>query len=312
MQEIFNTYCWEKDRQVFTYNEHHIPGLKNFAHQNITTSIIADPFHYHSDIIEIHCMIKGERIVYLEGDEGLSRHVIYGNEVFVTFPYEIHQNGDSAQSPCEFYAFQINLRDHDNLLCLDREYSNHLCDQLLSLRNRHLSLSSTEISLLRRAFNLFSSKDKHDIKTAVVTLVNFLFNLQYMTPVNHGARNTQDENIKKVVMYINQNLQESVSLEKLAKISSYSISHFKTRFKEEIGIPPAEYITLQKIKYAKKMLETTDLSVTELSYELGFSSSNYFSTVFKKILNITPQQYKKNFTSTLPPRTLVLDSDIDN
>lgn len=312
MQEIFNTYCWEKDKQVFTYNEHHIPGLKNFAHQNITSSIIADPFHYHSNIIEIHCMIKGERIVYLEGDEGLSRHVIYGNEVFVTFPYEIHQNGDSAQSPCEFYAFQINLRDYDNLLCLDKEYSNHLCDQLLSLKNRHLSLSSTKIALLRRAFDLFSSQDEHDIKTAVVTLVNFLFNLQYMTPVNHGTRDVQDENIKKVVMYIEQNLSETVSLEKLAKISSYSISHFKTRFKEEIGIPPAEYITLQKIKYAKKMLETTNLSVTQLSYELGFSSSNYFSTVFKKILNITPQQYKKNFTSTPSSRTFVLDCDVSD
>ena len=298
MQEIFNTYCWEKDKQVFTYNEHHIPGLKNFAHQNITSSINADPFHYHSDIIEIHCMIKGERIVYLDGDDGLSRHIIYGNEIFITFPYEIHQNGDSSQSPCEFYAFQINLRDRDNILCLDKEYSNHLCNQLLSLKNRHLSLSSTEIALLRRAFNLFSSKDTHDIKTAVLTLCNFLFNLQYMTPVEHGTRNAEDENIKRAMLYIDHNLSETFSLEKLAEISGYSLSHFKTRFKEEIGIPPSEYITLQKIKYAKKMLETTDLSVTTLAYELGFSSSNYFSTVFKKILNITPQQYKKRFLST--------------
>ena len=302
MQEIFNTYCWEKDKQVFTYNEHHIPGLKNFAHQNITSSINADPFHYHSDIIEIHCMMKGERIVYLDGDEGLSRHIIYGNEIFITFPYEIHQNGDSSQSPCEFYAFQINLRDRDNILCLDKEYSNHLCNQLLSMKNRHLSLSSTETALLRRAFNLFSSKDPHDIKTAVLTLCNFLFNLQYMTPVEYGTRNAEDENIKRAMLYIDQNMSETFSLEKLAEISSYSLSHFKTRFKEEIGIPPSEYITLQKIKYAKKMLETTDLSVTALAYELGFSSSNYFSTVFKKILNITPQQYKKRFLST-PQKT---------
>ena len=119
-----------------------------------------------------------------------------------------------------------------------------------------------------------------------------------MTPVEHGTRNAEDENIKRAMLYIDQNLSETFSLEKLAEISGYSLSHFKTRFKEEIGIPPSEYITLQKIKYAKKMLETTDLSVTTLAYELGFSSSNYFSTVFKKILNITPQQYKKRFLST--------------
>jgi len=295
MQEIFNTYCWEKNKQVLTYNEHHVSGLKNFAHQNITSSINADPFHYHSDIIEIHCMIKGERIVYLEGDEGLTCHIIYGNEAFITFPYEIHQNGDSSQSPCEFYAFQINLRDRDNLLCLDKEYSNYLCDTLLALKHRHLSLSTTEIGLLRRTFNLFSSKDTHDIKTAVLTLSSFLFNLQYMNPVEHGTREILDENIQRVIQYISQNLSETPSLEALAEVSSYSLSRFKTKFKTEIGMPPAEYITLQKIKYAKKLLETTDMSITELSYKLGFSSSNYFSSVFKKMLNITPQQYKKNF-----------------
>jgi len=297
MQEIFNTYCWEKDKQVFTYDEHHISGLKNFVHYNITSSIEADPFHYHSDIIEIHCMIKGERVVYLDEDNVSTRHTIYGNEAFITFPYEIHQNGDSSQSPCEFFAFQINLRDRDNLLCLDKEYSNHLCDQLLSMKYRHLSLSSSEITLLRRAFNLFSSKEPHDIKTAVLNLVNFLFNLQYMRPVQHESKNAQDENINRVILYISQHLSDPISLDELAEISNYSLSRFKTKFKKYIGIPPAEYITLQKIKYAKKLLETTNLSVTELSYELGFSSSNYFSTVFKKILNITPQQYRKKFIS---------------
>lgn len=296
MQEIFNTYCWEKDKQVITYKEHGILGLKNFAHQNISTSFNADPFHYHSEIIEIHCMLKGERIVYLEGDEGLTRYIIYGNEAFVTFPYEIHQNGDSAQSPCEFYAFQIDLRNRDHLLYLDKECSNFLCDLLLNLKDRHIQLSTTEISLLRRSFNLFSSEDPHDIKTGVLTLCCFLFNLQYMNPVKHGIQKVLDDNIQKVVQHISQNLTTTISLEQLAKLSGYSLSRFKAKFKTEIGMPPAEYITLQKIKYAKKMLETTNLSITELSYTLGFSSSNYFSSVFKKILNITPQQYKKNFT----------------
>lgn len=295
MKEIFNTYCWEKEKQVLTYSEHQIAGLKNFAHHNITTSVSSDPFHYHSDIVEIHCMMKGERIVYLEEDEGLSRHTIYGNEAFITFPYEIHQNGDASQSPCEFYAFQIHLRDRDNLLCLDKENSNYLAQMLLSLKHRHISLSPGDIALLRRAFNLFSSLETHDIKTAVLTLTNFLFNLQYMEPVVHEDRDDVNGNIQRAVLYISQNLTTKLPLEKLAEISGFSLSRFKTRFKEEIGIPPTEYITLQKIKYAKKLLETTNKSITELAYELGFSSSNYFSSVFKKILNITPQQYKKNF-----------------
>lgn len=295
MKEIFNTYCWEKHKQVFTYAEHQVPGLRNFAHHNITSSISADPFHYHSDIVEIHCMIKGERIVYLEGDEGLSRHMIYGNEAFITFPYELHQNGDTSQSPCEFYAFQINIKERNNLLGLNREYSKYLCETLLAMKERHLCLSSTEIALLRRAFSLFSSENPHDQRTAVLSLSSFLFNLQYMLPVKYGKRTEIDKNISGVLEYILQNLSDEVTLDKLAEVSGYSLSHFKLKFKEQIGMPPAEYVILQKIKYAKQMIETTDMTVTELAYELGFSSSNYFSTVFKKILNVTPKQYKKNF-----------------
>lgn len=241
-------------------------------------------------------MLKGERIVYLAGNEGLSRHIIYGNEAFLTFPYEIHQNGDSSQSPCEYYGFQINLKERDTLLGLNKEYSNYLSDLLLTMKSRHLYLSSTEISLIRQVFNLFSSKDEHDIRTAVLSLSSFLFNLQYMKPVEHELQKVLDENIQKAILYISENLSVSISLDKLAEISGYSLSRFKAKFKEEIGIPPSEYITLQKIKYAKKLLETTDMSITELAYELGFSSSNYFSSVFKKILNTTPQQYKKHYT----------------
>jgi AraC-like DNA-binding protein len=47
-----------------------------------------------------------------------------------------------------------------------------------------------------------------------------------------------------------------------------------------VGITPAEYINLQKISYAKKMLSNGKSNITDLAYTLGFSSSNYFSSVF--------------------------------
>ena len=47
-----------------------------------------------------------------------------------------------------------------------------------------------------------------------------------------------------------------------------------------VGITPAEYINLQKISYAKKMLSNGKSNITDLAYMLGFSSSNYFSSVF--------------------------------
>ena len=84
-----------------------------------------------------------------------------------------------------------------------------------------------------------------------------------------------------------------LSLQDLADISGYSLSHFKAKFKEYLGIAPAEYISLQKVSAAEQELSSTDISVTELAYKLGFSSSNYFCTVFKRLLGISPTDYRK-------------------
>ena len=70
MPEIFDDYCWQKHKQVITREKHHIPGLANFAHWRMNSSIPPSPTHYHSDIWEIHCMIKGKRISFLEQMDG--------------------------------------------------------------------------------------------------------------------------------------------------------------------------------------------------------------------------------------------------
>ena len=61
LREIFDEYCWEKHKQVLTFDFHQIVGLKNFAHWNINHASKPTPLHYHSDIVEIHCLAKGTR-----------------------------------------------------------------------------------------------------------------------------------------------------------------------------------------------------------------------------------------------------------
>ena len=82
--------------------------------------------------------------------------------------------------------------------------------------------------------------------------------------------------------------------EKEAKRNTFAIN----KFKEELGITPAEYITLQKMDRAQMLLKTTNSSITDIAYQLGFSSSNYFCSVFKKTLSYSPAAYRKNFTQS--------------
>lgn len=294
MYEIFDQFSWTKENKTIPYSSHLVSGLGNFAHCSYSSSAAASPMHYHSDIIEIHCMIKGKKYAQIEQGGFLTEYTYTGNEAFITFPFEIHGNGTQPQAPCEFYAFQVNIANPDKMLGLNQEYSHLLCRTLTGLKeHRHLKLSPDSLHYLRTSFACFSKLEQPAIQIGVQQLTCFLFSLAGLTPVCNSQIASVNERIHQAILYLNRHLDEPMQLYELADAAGYSLSRFKVKFKEEVGITPAEYITLQKLEFAKKALENGDISITDLAHSLGFSSSNYFSSVFKKIMRCTPKDYRR-------------------
>ena len=82
-------------------------------------------------------------------------------------------------------------------------------------------------------------------------------------------------------------------LSQMAKLSHTSPSYLSRLFKKEMGKNFSDYVTDFKITLAKEMLETTNLSVTDISNDLGFSDSGYFIKQFKKHEGVTPAMFRK-------------------
>ena len=97
--------------------------------------------------------------------------------------------------------------------------------------------------------------------------------------------------IEKALEYIKNNLTEPLNLKEIAEIVHLSPIHFHNIFKYNIGVTLREYIENQRLKKAVNLLITTDLSLTQIAYECGFSSQSYFSYVFKRKMNKTPREY---------------------
>ena len=99
--------------------------------------------------------------------------------------------------------------------------------------------------------------------------------------------------VSSAINYIATNITEEISLEYLAMYSGLSLSRFKQRFRDEMGISPREYVNVKKVEKAKELL-ASGKNITDTAFELSFSSSNYFSVVFKKVTGMSPKEYLKN------------------
>ena len=88
-------------------------------------------------------------------------------------------------------------------------------------------------------------------------------------------------------------LSEDISLDELAAEVRLSPFHFARMFKQSVGVPPRVYLTQLRVERASELLEMTDLSVTEIAQEVGYSSNQVLARVFVKHRHTSPSDYRR-------------------
>jgi AraC-like DNA-binding protein len=98
---------------------------------------------------------------------------------------------------------------------------------------------------------------------------------------------------QSIVGYINNNLNEKITIKELAKRACMSEYHFIRKFYKEVGYTPYEFIINSRINASKFYLTTTSKSIQEILYICGFKDSSAFSTAFKKIVKMPPSKFRQ-------------------
>ena len=96
--------------------------------------------------------------------------------------------------------------------------------------------------------------------------------------------------ITDCIRYIDNNVEDKLTLSQVSRILNYSASHLSHQFSKETGLSFSEYVKLAKIDKAKTLLVARK-SIEEVSSTLNFSSASHFIAVFKKEVGITPKQF---------------------
>ena len=109
----------------------------------------------------------------------------------------------------------------------------------------------------------------------------------------HREKNSNRKVIEQTIDYIRSNLSSELTLEKLAKNAKFTPAYFHKLFKASTGKTLRDYIEYQRIKRSTELLVSTDMTVTDIAYECGFSSQSYFSYAFKRCMGVSPREYAR-------------------
>lgn len=107
----------------------------------------------------------------------------------------------------------------------------------------------------------------------------------------NAPKASSSSSFMKIIRYLNENYEKDITLKSLSDIFYLNSSYISQLIKNETGITYSQYLTELRIKKAKQLLKTTDMSLNQISEAVGFNDYFYFIKQFKKIVGVTPGKY---------------------
>jgi beta-N-acetylhexosaminidase len=114
------------------------------------------------------------------------------------------------------------------------------------------------------------------------------------SPLDFKKINSLNVIVKKVLIKLNAQYANEISLDSVALEQNITASHLSRLFKKEMGMTFSEYLMNLRINKAKNLLVTSSLYIYEIANLCGFQDFNYFSKVFKKVTGVTPNDYRNH------------------
>lgn len=124
----------------------------------------------------------------------------------------------------------------------------------------------------------------------LIQLLGHIISLKKNENFKHGQ---VEKSIQKACLIIREHPSDNLKIEKLAEQVNLNYSIFRKAFKRYTGLSPIQYHSTLRLKQATHLLTNTDMSIKEISFDLGFCSVFYFSKLFKEKTGMTPGEFRK-------------------
>ncbi len=277
------------DDQIWGYKkESGLPELPEVGKLQVKNAAWPMPMESHPDAVEFLLLRSGCKQIQVED----RLYEMQGGDLLVVFPGERHGAEDFVQNRTSLaYLLMAVPTEVPRFCMLEEEERSALWEQLKLLKGRMLKVSPSVCRTMDRLFdhvNTGLSLERARIRTE---LMRFLF--QILEEAGEENKSLPAD-IAAVIRYIREAREEMPDIAKMAALVNLSESRFKQKFKQATGIPPAEFTVREKIRESQTLLKDPARTVTSIAMELGFSSSQHFSVLFRKYTGLSPIQYRQN------------------
>ncbi len=264
-----------------------IPSVPILGRYNYTRAMPRLENHRHPGAIEICYLVRGRQTYEVAG----RRFSLRGGDVFLTFPGENHGTGGEPEEKGLLYWVTLRAPAHTDgtLLGLPILESKALWIALRKLTNRHFP-GTPEMKNRLDAVTDLAHQRPSPLSRIIAT--HHLVGLLLAVLSSHGVATLpgKGQRFATVFSWIESRLEspDELTVDCLAQVAGLSSSRFQAVFKQETGIPPAEFALRARIAEASRRLARPGADVTSVAFALGFSSSQYFASAFRRFTNISP------------------------
>ena len=302
--DIFSNWTSNKEIILDSDGRHVLPELSKFP---LDIKCYNFPWSYrliHSyhDFFEIMYIFQGDGNFYIENKP----YNVRVGDVCIIGSNRLHLLEALPQKETKIISifFTPETIYHFGLDNLAFEYLHpfYIHDfQALNVIPAHTQQSLMIFNLIKEMYMEFLNRKKYyqlAIKNLLCTIL--LIIARYYSNLKSFDKNLICEmnvvhRLKNVFSFIQNHFDEHITNLQLSKIASMSPAYLCRFFKKATGMTLSDYILRCRIEKAKELLILDDLSVSQIAFQVGFESLNYFDRVFKKLVYSTPQEFRQSY-----------------
>ncbi len=250
------------------FYEHKIKNMIIFILNNVDYGA-----HFH-DGVEIVVNPHGKFSVNIDN----VKYEVNPNQILTVFPNQIHKYTDCTKE--EYF-----------LIIIKPSYISDLTNTFKTCipKNPVIDMNETTKRLFRIIHHTYKSGTERSTKLLISAFLSLILDNQ-----NFDKSNVQQpDTVHTVLKFCEDNYKTDINIAKVSDALHLNSSYVSHIFSDKLGISFRDYINGMRINYACELMQTTDLSVTEICYRCGFKSIRTFNRAFLKECTISPSEFKK-------------------